>query len=239
VIQPNNTDPPQTITLWPLADHRHLYMIVAGILLGVILGPAVLGRLAPKAYDSAFVGSGDTTEFDAALLALEEFKSDISTREQKIRELIEQYEAVGEPGDSIMVAQEEHKMRLINGFAEEEVALNATVEELQVPILFSQSQHAEKLAGLATLLLLALGVVFAIESIMGPASNERDKTLALPPMLARLVTVRYALMASWLTLMIAQPAPLRRIADHAAFAVILIAVIVVVGFVPLGKRAAE
>jgi hypothetical protein len=33
-----------------------LYLLIAGIILGVLLGPAVLGRLAPSIYEDAFVG---------------------------------------------------------------------------------------------------------------------------------------------------------------------------------------
>ena len=37
-------------------DHRDLYLIVVGVLLGVLLGPGVLGRFAPNVYDRIFVG---------------------------------------------------------------------------------------------------------------------------------------------------------------------------------------
>lgn len=37
-------------------DHRDLYLIVVGVLLGVLLGPGVLGRFAPAVYDRIFVG---------------------------------------------------------------------------------------------------------------------------------------------------------------------------------------
>lgn len=36
-------------------NHRDLYVIVAGILLGVILGPAVMGRVLPEQYKQWFV----------------------------------------------------------------------------------------------------------------------------------------------------------------------------------------
>lgn len=41
----------------PGPNHRDLYLIIAGIVVGLLLGPGVLGKLAPTAYDRLFVGA--------------------------------------------------------------------------------------------------------------------------------------------------------------------------------------
>ncbi len=38
-----------------MPDHRDLHLLIAGVVAGLLLGPAVLGRLAPDAYDHLFV----------------------------------------------------------------------------------------------------------------------------------------------------------------------------------------
>lgn len=37
----------------------HLYVLVAGIFLGIALSPAILGRLSPATYDGLFLGGGE------------------------------------------------------------------------------------------------------------------------------------------------------------------------------------
>jgi hypothetical protein len=62
----NPTPVPENILL-PGPDHRDLYLVIAGILLGVLLGPAVLGRVSPATYDKLFVGAAAIQEERQAL----------------------------------------------------------------------------------------------------------------------------------------------------------------------------
>lgn len=63
--------------------HRELYLLVIGVIVGVLLGPGVFGRFNPQAYDDWFVGSGKNlaviqekqTKFEADLRALVEAKT--------------------------------------------------------------------------------------------------------------------------------------------------------------------
>ncbi len=231
MADPNDPEP---VALWPLPDQRHLYMIVAGILLGVLLSPAALGRLAPDVYDRVFIGSGDLTEFNAARDALQAFDSDSPEREKLLDDIIRQYAAVGDPGDSVMTARDEQIAQINNRFADERAARVADLLSAEGPVVLRREEHAKKLQGIATTLLLALAIVFAVESILGPPTDQRRRRVVLPPTLGRLVTIRYALIAGWLLLMLAQPASLRQISP--AFGITLVAVVLVAGLVPLGKK---
>ncbi|HEX7008981.1 MAG TPA: hypothetical protein VF184_03310, partial [Phycisphaeraceae bacterium] len=50
--------PSQAARPWPFPTHRDLYLLAAGLLMGVLLSGAVLGRLSPSLHDRLFVGSG-------------------------------------------------------------------------------------------------------------------------------------------------------------------------------------
>lgn len=49
-----------------MPDQRHLYLLVAGVVLGVLLSPAIFGRLAPTTYTNLFLGGSDLAEQRAA-----------------------------------------------------------------------------------------------------------------------------------------------------------------------------
>lgn len=211
-------------------------MLVAGVVLGVLLGPAVLGRLMPDQHDVLFVGSGDTGALEQAQAELEDFLTNTERREAKINEIIAQYELVGAEDDSIAIAKEEQIVALTNSFADEEEALRGAVVLAQGEVEVRRQTQREKLSGMAMAMLLAIAALFATESILSPQRDELEQgRAALSPMLSRLVTVRYGLMAGWLLLMLAQPIWLRGI--DPIFGGLLLAVVLVVGLVPLGKKA--
>lgn len=210
-------------------------MLVAGVVLGVLLGPAVLGRLAPNVYDPMFVGSGNTAALEEAQDALEDFQTNPDTRQDLIEEVMAQYELLDPDDPSTTVAREEHLMRLTNRFADEEDALKQAVVTEAGQVMVRQKQHRDKLSGMTTILLLIVVALFAAEAILSPQRDELEAGRAtLPPALARLVTVRYALMAGWLLIMLAQPHWLRGI--DPVFGALLLAVVLIAGLIPLGKK---
>lgn len=222
--------------LWPLPDQRHLYMLVAGVVIGVLLGPAVLDRFAPHLYDPMFVGSGDTTERDEAEQALYNFLNDEDVRLDRIEQIMAQYELVGDEDDSITIARDEQIANLTNAFADEQDSLKDALLEAVGVVEDRKRVHRDKLSGMATAMLLLVVLLFAAESIISPQRDELEKGQAkLPPALSRLVTVRYGLMAGWLMLMLAQPAWLRGI--DPVFGGLLLIVVLAAGLVPLGKKA--
>ena len=213
-------------------------MLVAGVVLGLVLGPTVLGQFAPQFYDPMFVGSGDTAELDAARADLDDFKTNSDRREAKINEIIAQYKLVGSDDDSIAIAKDEQLVALTNAFADEQEALEQVLLSAQGEVTFRRQAHLDKLSGMATVILLLVVLLFAAEAIVSPQRDEiEDGQAELSPLLSRLVTVRYGLMAGWLILMLAQPHWLSGIDPW--FGGLLLLVVVVAGLVPLGKRASN
>lgn len=210
-------------------------MLVAGVVLGVILGPAVLGRLAPTFYDPMFVGSGDTADLQAAEAELDSFVNDEDRRIEEINKVMAQFERIDGANDSMAVAQAEQLTALTHHFADQEQARRDAVVQAAGVIEARKQTHLAKLSGMATAMLLLVVMLFAGESILSPQRDEIEQGKAnIPPALARLVTIRYALMAGWLMLMLAQPAWLRGI--DPIFGGLLLAVVLLAGLVPLGKQ---
>jgi len=210
-------------------------MLVAGVLIGVLLGPAVLGNAAPDIYDQMFMGSGDTAELEEARDELDRFLNAADARIARIESILEQAEVLGE-GDSAHAATQQQITVLTNEFANEQERLEQNVEAARVPILANQQQHREKLQGMATMMLLLIVLILAAESILSPQRDELEAGKAkLPPALSRLITIRYGLAAGWLMLMLAQPVWLKNI--DFIFGGLLLAIVLLAGLVPLGKKA--
>jgi hypothetical protein len=218
-----------------MPDQRHLYMLVAGVMLGVLLGPAVLGRLAPSVYDTMFLGSGDLAELQTANAALEDFRTNDEARQERISGILRQAEIL-DPGDTAYLSAQNQATALMNSFADEEQRLKDDIETARVPILANQQAHREQLSGMATMMLLLVIVILAAEAILSPQRDEIEtgKT-TISPALSRLITIRYGLAAGWLMLMLAQPVWLKGI--DLVFGGLLLGVVLVAGLVPLGKKA--
>ena len=93
---------------------------------------------------------------------------------------------------------------------------------IEVRVLLERRQHLERLIGWAVGLVLAVVVVMGIESLLtGPSVH-------------RLAISRHALIAVWLTLMLAQPKLIESV--PIVFTGLLVLVALAVSLVPLGKR---
>ncbi|MFN3165735.1 MAG: hypothetical protein ACE37H_01585 [Phycisphaeraceae bacterium] len=246
-------------------------MLVAGVVLGVLLGPAVLGRLAPDAYDRLFEGTGDLgrvqdaraelekldtgeidfTQSEQATAAFEAFDRANQLRQKRIEAIRKQYERVGEEDDSTAIARDEQirsveaeeeqdlatlRLRLINVKQDMRERLLIELVRAEREVNDQQDAHRAKLMGMATAMLLLIVLLLTAEAILSPQRREIEEGKAeLPPVLSRLITVRYALAAGWLMLMLAQPVWLRGI--DLWFGGLLLLVVLVAGLVPLGRRA--
>lgn len=160
----------------PFPDLGGLYLLVTGIVLGVLMGPAALGRLAPSAYEDAFVGGADITQ-------------QLNDSRAKIEKQLNALEDIGATDAAIP-----------------EQALQAQQQEvvLLAQLQKAQQDHLASLTGWTTALMLAVIAVMMIESLMSPDTNASG-TFEVSPALGRLVTARYALCALWIAIMLAQP----------------------------------
>lgn len=210
-------------------------MLVVGVLFGVLLGPAVLGRLAPDLYDPMFLGSGDMTPLQQAQAELDRFLNDADTRQDRIDRILKQAQVLGQ-GDSAQIATQEQVFALTNAFAEEQASLQASIDAARLPILANQQTHRDKLSGMATIMLLIIVILFAAESILSPQREELEQGKVTPPnALSRLITIRYGLASGWLMIMLAQPVWLKGI--NLAFGGLLLSVVLIAGLTPLRKQA--
>lgn len=208
-------------------------MLVAGVVLGILLGPAVLGRVAPQVYTPLFVDGGQTAEVQAAQEAIRAFEGENFAHQLRIQAIIEQYAAVADAGDSAMIGRDEQIRELNDARAADRDQLDQQLEAAHALVM---GRHLDKLSGMATAMLLMVVVLFAAESILSPQRDEVSAGRAeLSPLLSRLVTVRYALAAGWLMVMLAQPVWLRGIDPW--FGGLLLLVVLIAGLVPLGRRA--
>lgn len=190
----------------PFADARHLYLLGVGLLLGILLGPAVLGRVAPETYAAWFTGAGEAA-------------SEVRVFNEDTADGLERLLATGVSGIAIeeYIAEREAERQMLPAFG------RAVIEE---------KQHEAAWAGRLVALVLTIIVVMGVEAWAGP--TPRKGRAVVSPMLGRLVTIRYALVALWLMLALASPAALLNAPWGFAAALLLVALIV--GLVPVGKK---
>lgn len=206
----NEPTPDAAQTVWPLPDRRHLVLLAVGAVVGILLGPLVLGQVSPSAYRSLFFG--DTQR-------LEIFQEEIERIEQEL----EQLKSVAAEVDVTPVAFDEPRDVL-----QRELALVKTSRDLERRRLALGESIALLIA-----LVLALLVVAIFEATISPKPSERGRAV-LTPVQQRVTTIRYALLAGVLAVVLARPALLAEVSW--LFVVLLLAVIAVAGFVPLGRR---
>jgi hypothetical protein len=177
-----DTDPKKNACVNPFPDVGGLYLLIAGIVLGVLLGPALLGRVAPSVYQDVFVGGGEFTQ----QIAEEQAKTD------------KQLEALTDIGVTEAAIPEQ---ALAGG--QHLILLQARRDQ-------AQRDRLSELTGWTSALMLAVIAVMMIESLVSPDVSA-GKAMRVPPALGRLVTARYALAALWITVVLAQPALLKQL----------------------------
>ena len=206
-----NNDNTTNATRWvsPFPDLGGLYLLVAGIVLGVLLSQAVLGRLAPGVYEDAFVGGAELSRL---------VDEQVAATEEQIRTL----DDTGVTPAAITEQLGQQDIQLI---------------QLRAQLQQAQQQHLTTLSGWTTSLMLAVIAVMMIESLMSPdiKDTKSNGRLVVSPAMGRLITARYALCALWIAIVFAQPKLLSEL--PIMFAGLLVVVAVGAALVPLGKRS--
>lgn len=178
-------------------DHRDLYLIVAGVLLGILLGPSVFGWFAPELYRTAF------TNPQHANAELEDWVRNYQENERRIRSELAK---TGVSGVAIEEATEDAMKKLYDPGRDE---LEAKVK--------SARDGAAQNQGRMLALVLAIALVMILETLMAPGAGVTR---------SRLATARYALIALWIAWVMAQPGLLRQL-PVAFFALLTIVALVV------------
>ncbi len=126
-------------------DPWHLYLLVAGVLAGVLLGPGVLGRVVPGVYDRWFVGGND-----AALV--------VRSLQQKQAELAVQMRATGDDAAGAMLEQE----------------MAGRVAMAQATLQQAMRAHSDRALGFVLALVAAAVVLMATEAVLASDSSWRS-----------------------------------------------------------------
>ena len=197
---------PNAPWLVPLPTLRDVYVLCAGLILGIVIGPAVLGKLAPATY-AQFSGAGP------AYTQLQQHHVETGT-------LLAALQSTG-VSDTALIEKRNQR-------AEEAATMQQVVGSL--------------MDRTALLRLTAVGVglfvIMLLEALLSPLPTnptDADQTVAIPPRLARLITVRYGLLAIGVALVFARPSLLKELPW--LFAAALLAVALLAGLVPLASKA--
>lgn len=165
------------------ANHCELYVIIVGLIGGLLLGPHVLGRASARTYTRVFVAGGEgLAELD------------------KLDHLTMDYEQLFK--DTTPAAWQERR------------------DQIRAERALIVDRHLERLRALLSALVLAVVAVMVME--------------ALPQTLGRLTAARYALLAMWITITLAQPMLLRD--TSALFVLMLITMALFASHIRLGRR---
>lgn len=180
----------------PTADYRDLYLIVIGLALGVMLGPGVLGRVAPAWYDRLFVG-------DASLQTAQEAVETFNKKSEETASLRSRLRDSGVTPDAIREFENRNQPVLD--------ALRQGVDRA----FKDREQRQERLRGAVTGLVLAVAGLMVLEVLAGETERAR-----------RIAWGRYAVMGLWVMVVAAQPLLLRSVSVGLAAGVVVMVMLV-------------
>ncbi len=173
-------------------SHANLILLAVGLLVGLLAGPFVLGRLSPSTYAKLF-------EAGEAQQKLEVFEEDAARRLHAAKQ-------IGVTGEYLPELQRE---------------IDVQRRELTRA---RDAARARNVQSYMTAVLLALVAIMVVEALQSHAGSLIAR---------RLTTIRYALAAIWLALLLAVPQPLLQVSM--LFVGLLIAIALIVGLIPLGR----
>jgi len=206
ISPPSSSPQPIRSTAGP--DPLDLVLIIMGILAGLMLSPNVLGQFLPEIYDRFFLGSVD---------AQVQSKIFDQVTEQHLKQMQDRLQATGVTEAAIAEA-----------IVELVAQRNAGAKSHGDAIIVAQAQRLAFLRDRLTALVLATLAIMILETVLAPGGVG---SVRANRMLRRLATVRYALMAVWVALILAQPDMLGSL--PIVFVALLVAVGLVAALVPL------
>ncbi len=165
--------------------------------------------MAPNAYAHWFLGQGEA-------------EAELHTFDETTRTGLHRLMATG----VTEIALQEYLDRRLQEREASAAFLQAAVD---------RAEQAQTNTGRLLALMVVVALIMGVEAWAGPTPPDRDRT-TVPPALGRLVTVRYALVAVWLALALAEPTALLGLPWTLIAGLILVGLIA--GFIPLGKQPA-
>lgn len=168
-------------------NHRDMYILLAGLIVGFILSPWCAGRFFDEQkFQQFYFGSGEEW------LALEEFKvQQNDSLESKIKEFLQRHKDVGATPDAansdVLAVQRQAQEEQ----AQERIKYLAQIEE-------ARRTHGEWVQGAVIALILAMAALMFLEPLFEPLGT-------LAALRNGLATGRYALAAAWLAMFVALP----------------------------------
>lgn len=181
----------------PFPDHRDLYVLIVGLVLGVLCSGAVLGNLAPSVYRQIFEGVNQE-QIEEGMEAHAQLQADVMNLLQT---------------DVSSVEIERH--------------LREARQDESNPITIIQESveaRAAQFAGLLAALVLGIILIMAIETQVTPL--PQDQRQEIKPAVGRLKNIRYVFTAIALALIIAHPTLMKSIPWLFLVAVIVVALVV-------------
>jgi hypothetical protein len=204
--------------------------LIIGIVVGVLANDRILGRLAPDFYERTFVGGLTEREDLRGLEARQNAERERARqRRQEMDAEIADLEKTGVTPAAIEEkrAQDARELDQIDNESKRNDDWRGFYERYDQ----SRRRQAAKLGGYRTALILAMLAIMAIEALIDPLAAD-----PWPRWRARLASVRYAFLAAWIALVLAQPEPLVPVPYQLVG--LLIVVGLVAAWVPLGRRGA-
>lgn len=239
------------------------------MLVGVLLSPAVFGRLAPPGWHDALFGGGaiERQLSDAEQQFRQSLREELDTLEARHEDAMQR---LGGSDVSPAATQEQQRQyqqarrtiqrwleaegpieRLLADYEREffrQLEPGATKQAIEQARQRYQRRRAQlravqtevrdtRAARLLVAVLIAVGVVMVLEPLVGPRPAPRQSRAAVSPRLGRLKSVRYALLAIALALLLARPGIMTD--GVLSFALVLAGVALILGLVPLSRKKAD
>jgi hypothetical protein len=156
---------------------------------------------------------------------------------EQARQILEKWIQAETPVDRLIVDRQRQLLESAMGAASQQalqqaqVRYRAQVTQLEEALKWSRDRQA---AMWVVAVMSAIAVVMAAEPLLSPEPAGQGGRAAVPAALARLVTVRYALLAILLAILMIRPGLMAR--QALVFAAMLVIVALILGLVPLNWK---